>query len=109
VSVTVDPADPQRWARTDYFGASLRAFRDLGLRRGYTLVYVDSTGVNAFFVRSDILACQGVAAPPMESLYRPPRYGPEGRGHPRETNASRLWFYLDEAGRVERKAPAEWR
>ena len=31
---------------------------DLGRRRGYTLVAVDAAGVNAFFVRQDILECQ---------------------------------------------------
>lgn len=30
-----------------------------GRRRGYTLVGCDEVGVNAFFVRDDILACQG--------------------------------------------------
>jgi hypothetical protein len=33
---------------------------DLGGRLGYTLVGADRAGINAFFVRTDILECQGV-------------------------------------------------
>jgi len=46
--IAYDPAF--RWAGTDYFGASLRALRDLGQQKGYALVYCESTGTNAFFV-----------------------------------------------------------
>ena len=33
---------------------------DLGRRLGYTLVGADRSGINAFFVRTDILECQGM-------------------------------------------------
>lgn len=46
--------------QTFYNGASARAMYTLGLKKGYTLVATDQRGVNLFFVRSDILACQGV-------------------------------------------------
>lgn len=43
--------DGHAWDRSDYFGASLGALRELGGDKGYQLVHTDSTGVNAFFVR----------------------------------------------------------
>jgi hypothetical protein len=53
-SVTV-PCDPGfRWDGTNYHGASLRALYELGLGKGYTLVH--GNRVNAFFVRSDLVA-----------------------------------------------------
>ena len=38
-----------------YFGASLKAYERIGKELGYSLVGTNLTGVNAFFVRSDIL------------------------------------------------------
>lgn len=38
-----------------YFGASLPALEKLGCSKGYYLVGVDNSGVNAFFLRKDIL------------------------------------------------------
>ncbi len=38
-----------------YFGASLAAFQYLAEERGYALVGIESHGVNAFFVRRDLL------------------------------------------------------
>ena len=52
----VMPYDPaHRWNGTDYYGASLRALRDLGVEKGYELVYCNRAGVNAFFVRADLV------------------------------------------------------
>ncbi len=48
--------DGHRWDGTDYFGASLGAYRWLALEKGYRLVHTDSTGVNAFFVLSSLAA-----------------------------------------------------
>lgn len=36
-----------------YFGASLQALIDLGIKKGYTFVGTNSNGCNAFFVRND--------------------------------------------------------
>lgn len=38
-----------------YFGASLAAFADLAERKGYVLIGGTSEGVNAFFVRADLM------------------------------------------------------
>jgi hypothetical protein len=45
-----------QWDRTDYFGASLAAFHELLAPAGYRLVACNVTGVNAFFVRTDLAA-----------------------------------------------------
>ena len=42
------------WDGTQYYGASLLALHKLGSDKGYTLVYAN--GVNAFFVRTDLMA-----------------------------------------------------
>jgi hypothetical protein len=39
-----------------YFGASLGALASAAARKGYSLVATESSGVNAFFVRNDLLA-----------------------------------------------------
>jgi hypothetical protein len=50
------PLDSGRtWDGTDYFGASLAALRELGIEKGYELVHCDLSGVNAFFVRHDLM------------------------------------------------------
>ena len=77
------------WDGSDYFGASLRALRDLGAAKGYRLVYCESTGVNAFFVADECLA-PGFEAPPLEAVYRAPNYAGLGRRHPPDAHGRRL-------------------
>ncbi len=75
------PYDPSfRWTGTDYFGCSLRALVSLGKLKGYTLVGCDSIGVNAFFVRDDLVPSRFVVSTP-DRLFRPPRYGRTQLGH----------------------------
>jgi hypothetical protein len=50
----VQPFSHEPWDGTDYYGASLEALTRLGASLGYTLLYTDLTGTNAFFVRQDI-------------------------------------------------------
>lgn len=70
----VVPYDPNAvWDGTNYFGASLLALRNLGLSKGYTLVGCDSRGINAFFVKSDLI--KGLQINNIDQLYRPPQYG----------------------------------
>ena len=38
-----------------FYGASLKALEIVSKKKGYELVYVDSKGVNAFFVRKDLI------------------------------------------------------
>lgn len=83
----VMPYDPSHvWDKTDYYGASLLAFEQLGRSKGYSLVACESYGNNAFFVRDDVnsgcLLTPGAAA-----LYRPPRFH-GGKGHIRNIEKS---------------------
>jgi len=45
-----------RWGDDTYYGASLASLAALGARLGYALIGTDSRGINAFFVRDDVLA-----------------------------------------------------
>lgn len=76
------PYDPQhRWDGSDYYGASLPALVALARRKGYTLVHCTQSGVNAIFVRDDLLG--GEAPRELARIYRPPNYWYRGaRQHP---------------------------
>lgn len=45
--------DRHAWDGTDYFGASLGAYRRLASEKGYAFVHTERTGTNAFFVSRD--------------------------------------------------------
>jgi len=62
------------WDYTQEFGASLKAFEILGRSFGYSLVGCDITGLNAFFVRDDLLRDQFEAPFTSENHFEPPRY-----------------------------------
>jgi hypothetical protein len=70
-----------RWDGTAYYGASLESYALLGRRLGYTLICTDAHGVNAFFVREDLLAPSGLRAVSAAQAYHPLRYGLLGRHH----------------------------
>lgn len=62
------------WNGSCYYGASLRSLELLGKEKGYRLVGCDFKGVNAFFVREDLVKnnfCEPFTA---ENHYEPPRY-----------------------------------
>ena len=82
------PYDPNAiWDGTNYFGASLLALKNLGLSKGYTLVGCDNNGVNAFFIKTDLI--NNFQIPKIEKCFRPPQYGEilNGKhiGHPKST------------------------
>lgn len=68
------------WDGTSYFGASLLALAKLGKSKGYTLVCCESRGVNAFFVRNDLIGNNFVLKS-IEETYKPPRYNPYPAGN----------------------------
>lgn len=70
-----DPA--RRWNGSSYFGASLKALEELGTSKGYVLVGTGDPGINAFFVRRDLLA-PGLFSEPFtaERHWRPANYPP---------------------------------
>lgn len=85
----VIPYDPAfRWDGTDYFGASLLALEKLAGQKGYTLVGCDSNGVNAFYVRNDLVK-GNFTKQTLRTLFRPPRYGVNGKGHPRSPKSEK--------------------
>lgn len=76
------PYDPKAgWDGTNYFGASLKALEQLGKYKQYSLVYVESMGVNAFFVRNDCLT-RNLRVLSAKEAYQKPKYGPNDGGHP---------------------------
>lgn len=72
--------EPRRaWNGTNYFGASLLALYNLNRKKGYSLVYCESMGVNSFWVRDDCLA--GLTPLTVEQAYQAPKYGSNNGGH----------------------------
>jgi hypothetical protein len=71
------------WQGNSYFGASLGALTTLGGRLGYALVATEDNGVNAFFVRKDLISSGSLMPQTAEAAYHPPRYGASGTGQPR--------------------------
>jgi hypothetical protein len=68
------------WDGSAYFGASLASLMKLANSFDYTLVGCDSSGVNAFFVRSDLVKEHFSDHTLGFRHYSPPRYG-RGFGH----------------------------
>jgi hypothetical protein len=59
---------------SEYYGASIRALYELGKSKGYSLIYVESTGHNLFFVREALLEEKSIHFKDqgdLEKLYRP--------------------------------------
>ena len=72
----IHPFEPGRvWEYSQAFGASLKAYELLGREFGYSLVGCDLIGINAFFVRDDLVGDRFVAPFTAENHYEPPRYG----------------------------------
>lgn len=70
------------WDGTNYYGASLTSLAILSEKMGYALVGTDSRGVNAFFLRQDLISVSGFKKLTPEEAYHPPRYGAIFGGHP---------------------------
>lgn len=73
--------EPTRtWDGTNYFGASLLALDNLCKKKGYSLVYCESMGVNAFWVRDDCMT-ENLRHLTVEEAYQAPKYGGNNGGH----------------------------
>jgi hypothetical protein len=71
----VVPYDPSAmWDSTTRTGASLKALEELGANMGYALVGCNLTGVNAFFVRKELVGDQFATPYTAENHYEPSRY-----------------------------------
>lgn len=67
--------DPQcTWTGTDYMGSSLSALTEVATGLGYSLVGTNVTGLNAFYVRDDLILDRFDRPMSPEALYNPPRY-----------------------------------
>ncbi len=64
----------QGWDGTNNYGASLKSMELLGRSRGYSLVGCDFQGVNAFFVRDDLVGDKFEGPFTAENHYEPPRF-----------------------------------
>lgn len=62
------------WDGTQNFGASLKAFENLARELGYSLVGCEQVGMNAFFVRDDLVAGKFAEPFTAENHYEPIRY-----------------------------------
>ena len=62
------------WQHDNYYGASLQSLSDLGKSMGYSLIGVESAGVNAFFLRTELLERSGFPALTPAIAYRKPRH-----------------------------------
>jgi hypothetical protein len=63
------------WNGTNYYGASLKALESLGSRKGYALVGCSLSGINAFFVKQDLVGNRFCAPFTAENHFEPPRFG----------------------------------
>lgn len=70
------PYDPRAtWAGDNRFGASLARLAEIGDLLGYCLVGCDPCGINAYFVRADLVDAERFAAPfSAANHYEPPRF-----------------------------------
>lgn len=62
------------WDGSSHFGASLQAYCNLGIEKGYKLVGCTYSGVNAFFIREDLVSNLFESPYSAENHYEPPRY-----------------------------------
>jgi hypothetical protein len=74
------------WDGTFRHGASLQALDSVASASGYSLIHCDSTGVNAFFVRSE-LAAPFAEAGDRQRLWRVGAFTAHPFGHPRSRRA----------------------
>jgi hypothetical protein len=72
-SITQEYRPDHVYGGTDYFGASVEALAKLGRQKGYQLVGCNITGVNAFFVREDLVSEHFPYPLTAETLYHPCR------------------------------------
>lgn len=74
-----------QWKYNSHMGSSLKALEKLGHQKGYKLIGCSFSGVNAFFVREDLLADHFCSPFSAENHYEPARYFlcSQKAGHPR--------------------------
>jgi hypothetical protein len=101
VTVPYSPDFERRAAHPSlcFFGASLEALTRLALRKGYALVGCGRAGVNAFFVRSDLLV------PPLRGLSAAEAFVGGRFREAHDAHGRRLDLPLEEERRLARSLP----
>lgn len=96
----VQPDAPgESWDGTEHYGASLGALQALGDRKDYRLVHTELSGVNAFFVRADLVG-DAFPEPGEVAMRGAPNYYQRGHRHPAAKQGGR---YLDlDSGKLVR-------
>ncbi len=84
VDVKIAYNPDHQWTSDDYFGCSLQAYVSL-LKKEYTLLVCNLSGINCFFVRNDLASKFTIYS--VEDLYQPTRYylSPYHKGHKSST------------------------
>jgi hypothetical protein len=81
ISITIKYDPDFKWSGNDYASASLAALVKLNKTMGYSLIYCEKRGVNAFFLRNDLLG--GLKPVPYEKLWMPLEIPPRDPIHER--------------------------
>jgi hypothetical protein len=74
IKFCVDYNPTHTWQADDYMGASLKYIEDNLNQKGYKLVGCDLAGVNAFFVRDDLVGDKFLVPYTAENHYLPAKY-----------------------------------
>ena len=87
------------WDGTNYFGSSLLALYKLCQLLDYVLIYAESTGVNAFFVRKEALSVNNkrfIHMDDVTKIYRSPGYGTGPNGGHKQDQQYREYLCADQ-------------
>jgi hypothetical protein len=87
----VVPLEPDGANKGHFFGASVTSMSKMMSAKGYMLVGTEITGVNAFYVRNDLVGDQFAMAGDSKGLYNPPRRGLGHMGYPQGFEAPKFW------------------
>jgi len=75
IAIVTDYDKQFLWDGTSHYGASLKALELLASKKGYVLVGCSLLGINAFFVRRDLVADKFCDPFTAENHFEPPRFG----------------------------------
>jgi FkbM family methyltransferase len=83
------------WDGSNYFGASLLAYKKLLNKYNYNLIYTDKKGVNAFFVNNKYIN-KFINVDEINILYNSPKYGNGPNGGHNVDNRNRNFITSDD-------------
>jgi hypothetical protein len=83
VRIMIPYQEDYSWDGNIYYGASLLALNNLANKKNYSLIAIDSSRTNAFFIRNDLVHNFSILDP-INSFKIPKKY-----------NKSTIFFYCD--------------